>query len=405
MDKTLTLFAGAIIVVLLVAAGLSGAFNSLLSFAQGCPPIPTSIYSGAYFDGNNPNAAGLNVLSCKTIYRNNSIAQIGEVYQIQYETGFVSPIGTQESATYGLFLATESDYVATANKANSANLTASQSASASASVNATNAGSSGGGFTAQKWNAVASAERSISAILTSVGPYNNAVSGSSTTTTISGTGSSQAPPSSSPPTFSFTVLITSIDTWFTTLFANAVAYFNTPVNLFNIALSGVSSTNTTYPGNPVTATVSLTLNASQTSTAYKVGSSFAQSTQCSSFVYSNQTKQYVYQSSVVNQTTTKYTNTFTYTPMSVGVYDFGAACQSSNSTFASGAWSSWSALKVVAIQQVGIAVLHPNASTTSPTTSVTISNTNFYSTSGLTGAVSSFINGIVSFFTNLFKNL
>lgn len=126
---------------------------------------------------------------------------------------------------------------------------------------------------------------------------------------------------------------------------NLIPHSTTPsiMNLF--AISGVNSTvsaNIIYLGNTISTTLQLNIPSYLRTTSWVAGTTKMVDTSCGSYVWSNSTNTYVYESGIYNGTGSSYSPTLSYTPTSTGVYIVGAACITTNTTFTNGAWTSWS---------------------------------------------------------------
>lgn len=175
-------------------------------------------------------------------------------------------------------------------------------------------------------------------------------------------------------------------------------YFKVPSNLFSISYSGVNAKNITTSGTQINVSVIESIPAQYISNKWATGTNRVIRTYCGSYVYYNSTKAYVYESPVINMTSANYSNSFSFIPSEVGIYVIGSSCLSSNTTYANGVWSNWTTPSIIYQQNKAIAVVSQNTSVAAPVTSVNISNSFFDS---ISQDISSFINGILKFFTNL----
>ena len=359
-------FGGAVVVILLIVAGLSGAFNSLLSFAAGCK-LPASIFSAAYFNSSNPNSGGLNVASCGL--SNTNITYYG----INYETGFVSGIGTL-NAYSTVYVALSTSSVNIANSQNQGQITASKTNQTNDNTQAQETS----GISQQGWQAKSNAEAQVQAVLSAAINYNNKLVVSTTTTipaTCQGTNCvSVAPPSNI------------LNQWWTTLsnfFASVYKFLITPYAL-SISTNPANFT----VSQPFTTKVSLAIPAQwQTKNTTTSSGKNVQQTYCSYFVTNNQSV------NLVNPQPTPilvqggfYNTSFSFTPSSPQILVVGSLCRSDNVTYsyASGQWGQWSNWVTVANQSViakqGVTSLVPNP-------------------------ISGFFQGLINWFENLFKGL
>ena len=216
---------------------------------------------------------------------------------------------------------------------------------------------------------------------------------------------SQAPPATSPPASTpanfFSTISANIQALLLSIFNNFKAWFSLPTNIFSVGISGANfttATNTTYVNKTITINIAIILNKTQLTVPWVSGSSFVQETFCGSFVYYNNTKNFIYESSLMNMTTANYTNIINFKPTQTGVYVAGVSCQTTNATFSNGAWSAWSIPKVILLQQKPFAVIPQTVSITPPST-ITITNTSFFNS--IVTAIQNFINSIINFFKSL----
>lgn len=154
-----------IFIVILIVGGLFA--TKTLNFASGCQ-LPVGVYSGIYFNPNNPNSGGLNVPSCYVI--NPGVT----AYSINYESGFVTPLGTTEAYST-VYIASSS---ATASQANTQN----QGSLASSKANQTSDSAKGG----QLYTAEATDEGQLQSVINAAINSNNGGTTTSTTTICSG---------------------------------------------------------------------------------------------------------------------------------------------------------------------------------------------------------------------------
>lgn len=116
--------------------------------------------------------------------------------------------------------------------------------------------------------------------------------------------------------------------------------------LYNaFALSGVENNNLSYVGTPLSASFDIPISSANVTSQ---SGNNAVNTQCESFVFDNTTSQIVQSSAVKVVSTTSYSSSENYTPLSTGIYVFGAICQTSTTSFniANDTWSAWSVPKV-----------------------------------------------------------
>ena len=175
-------------------------------------------------------------------------------------------------------------------------------------------------------------------------------------------------------------------------------YFKIPSNLFSIGYSGVNAKNISTSGTQINVSVADSIPVQYISNKWTTGTNKVIRTYCGSYVYYNSTKAYVYESPVINMTIANYSNSFSFIPTAVGIYVLGSSCLTSNTTYANGVWSNWTTPSIIYQQNKAIAVVSKNTSVAAPVTSVNISSGFFGS---ISQDISSFIDGILRFFTNL----
>ncbi len=221
---------------------------------------------------------------------------------------------------------------------------------------------------------------------------------STTTSTIIATNDSTSPPVQKDNTSFFGTIQNSIQSFINNILSSISHYFNVPSNLFSISYSGVNSKNITTVGTKINVSVIESIPNQYLSNKWSTGINKVVQTYCGSYVYYNSTEAYVYESPVINMTTANYSNSFSFIPTAVGIYVLGSSCLTSNTTYANGVWSNWTTPSIIYQQNKAIAVVSKNTSVAAPVTSVNISNGFFGS---ISHDISSFIDGILKFFTNL----
>ena len=412
-QANLTIIALAVIIIIVAAVSLiaGGFIGHLLNIAYTLP-LPTQIYSGTVYGSSSqlinqntgaPQSSGLVVSGAYYQGTTGAVIFPTDWYQIFYN-GQNNQL--QDAGVTNLYVAINKTGGAYAAQSDVSQLPginstiASYSSEYSANEKAATCGPNGG--TCNVEEAYVQAFTQIRNVMLAAISYNNGIANqgsgtTSATTTISG--SSTTPPGSSPSTFSFATLEANIGSFFTNLFASLSAYFNTPINLLSVNVAGAQAKNISYPNIQLTGQVNVAIPSQYISTPYIIGLTTVRNTQCASFVYQNSTKTYVYQSPLFNATTTSYKFNFTYTPTLVGIYDFGAACQTSTVSFSGGAWGAWTAPNTILINQTAIDVLNPTVSTIPPSTTVTIGIASIES--GISSAITSFLNAIAAFFKSL----
>lgn len=142
---------------------------------------------------------------------------------------------------------------------------------------------------------------------------------------------SNMPPTVAPPSFNYVNLKTQ-------------APSHSILNLLAIGGSVNTSPSYTiaYVGHAITNTVTLNIPSNLRTTSWSAGMTKMVNTQCGAYVWQNSTHSYLYESPINNGTGAAFSNTIIYTPTATGVYIFGAACVTTNTTFSNGVWSAWS---------------------------------------------------------------
>lgn len=351
----------AIIIAIVVIGALFA--TGILDFALGCS-LPTSVYSGTYFNSGSPNTAGLNIASCGLV--NTGV----NYYSINYEAGFVSPIGTPQAYST-IYLASTSATAAQANAQNQGQLTSSQ---ANSTADARQASTSTGA-TQQLYQTKANDELQLQNIISAAISYNNALT--TPTTTIPGA-STTIPTQIQPPQNLLGQFYSDLQS----LYNELVAFLITPIQ-FSVA----TSQNFTV-SQPFTTQISLPIpSKGQTQNTTLSTGKLVQQTYCSYFVLNNDS------ASLLNPQPTPvlvqgafYNTSFSYVPSTRAILVTGGLCRSDNITYSaiSGSWGKWSNWTTVAnesaIAKAGITTISPNPLTT-------------------------FLNGIATWFNNLLKSL
>lgn len=221
------------------------------------------------------------------------------------------------------------------------------------------------------------------------------LSGSTTTIKMNTTLQSSPP---SPPAWSWTSLLSGITSFFNSIISSLAQYFAVPSgNLFSVGVQNLQAVNTTYINTNLN--ISTSLQVANVSNAWSAGVNKVTRTSCASYIIQNKTYSYLYQSPVVNQTSSTYSYNFYFKPTIIGVVVIGASCLSSSTTYNNGAWSVWSTPVLAAQTNRAIAVVSLNTSLNAPVTSVPISNSNFFSSLG------NFFAGIIQAIANFFSSL
>jgi len=122
--------------------------------------------------------------------------------------------------------------------------------------------------------------------------------------------------------------------------------------LYSIGISGVNASNITYVGTNLSVSVSLAIPSQYFTTTWNPNVTTMVHTACASFVYSNATKGYVFESPIVNMSSSPYTDTFNYKISAPGYYAVGGVCESENTTWnpTTHTWSNWTSPKPVVLQ-------------------------------------------------------
>ena len=173
-----------------------------------------------------------------------------------------------------------------------------------------------------------------------------------------------------------------INSFLSILVANIAAFFK---QYFYFSISGlVQNSNTSVLGTIVIAKLSISINSANLT---QIGSNFAVNTQCAPFVYNNQTQQIVDSGQVSTVSISPYNTSIDYTAPSIGVYVYGAVCQTSKTTYnmSTNSWAAWSTPAIGAQQQFYAVKIVPQGTPSSPP--------NF----NLSQAIQDFINSILNF--------
>lgn len=319
----------------------------------GCPPLPSSIYSGPNYSfsafGYPPYqsvTSGLSYSGCRTIYSNSSLSTLAVNYSITYTTGYQAYAGGStpyiptpaDGVPAQVYVSANRSGVALSNMLDNASLAAAQQAladlKAQYATSSQNVGwcQSGTGLynPCQVNLADQNSESRLITVIQAAIAYNKAL-----LPVIS-----EGPPASSPPAFSFNAIISWLSGTLSYIYDNFVALFSMPVSF--AAGTNQTSQNVTYVSQQVSRDFSASIPANLRSTAWSLGTSKMVNTQCATYVYQNSSKSFVYQGAVVNATQPYYNATVTYVPQQAGVYVFGISCETSNATFTT-SWGAWSA--------------------------------------------------------------
>lgn len=197
----------------------------------------------------------------------------------------------------------------------------------------------------------------------------------------------------------FSQLQSSVVSFMNSIISSISQYFKVPSNLFTIGYSGVNAKNITTVGTDINVSISESIPSQYLSNEWTTGVNKAVQTFCGSYTYYNSTKSYIYESPVINMTSANYSDSFSFVPQNIGIYVVGSSCLSSNTTYANGEWSNWTAPSIIYQQDKAIAVVSKNYSVSAPVTSVNISSSNFFGS--ILQDLSNFMNGAMKFFTSL----
>ena len=141
---------------------------------------------------------------------------------------------------------------------------------------------------------------------------------------------SSMPPSIAPPSYNYALIPHATSQTLGSIFAFSGGV-NTTVNA-----------NIIYLGNTITTTLQLDIPSNLRTTTWTPGVTKMVATSCGSYVWSNTTNTYVKESGIYNGSGSVIGSNLSYTPTSIGIYIFGLACVTSNTTFSNGAWTAWS---------------------------------------------------------------
>ncbi len=139
---------------------------------------------------------------------------------------------------------------------------------------------------------------------------------------------STTPPAIAPPGYNYGLIPHTTSHAISGLFSFSVVNSTVPANVV-------------YLGNTITTTLQLNIPANLRTTTWASGITKMVDTSCGSYIWSNSTSTYVYESGIYNGTGSVYSQTLSYKPTSVGIYIFGEACVTTNTTFSNGAWTAW----------------------------------------------------------------
>ncbi len=161
--------------------------------------------------------------------------------------------------------------------------------------------------------------------------------------------------------------------------------------LYSIGISGVNASNITYVGTNLSVSVNLAVPSQYFTTTWNPNVTTMVHTACASFVYSNATKGYVFESPIVNVSSSPYTYSFSYKITAPGYYAIGGVCESENTTWNPTAhtWSNWTTPKPVVLQLQPIYVIVSSQPPKAQT--ITINNV----LSNIIIAIQNFIAGIL----------
>ncbi len=122
--------------------------------------------------------------------------------------------------------------------------------------------------------------------------------------------------------------------------------------LYSIGISGINASNITYVGTNLSVSVNLAIPSQYFTTAWNPNITTMVHTACASFIYSNNTKNYIFESPIVNMSSSPYTYSFNYKISNPGYYAIGGVCESENTTWnpTTHTWSNWTAPKPVVLQ-------------------------------------------------------
>ncbi len=152
------------------------------------------------------------------------------------------------------------------------------------------------------------------------------------------------------------------------------------LHLFSIGIKGVNSQNLTNVGTNLLVNINIAVPSQYLSTKWNSNDTRVVVTKCGGFVFSNNTQSFVYQTPLVNESSSPFIDSFNYTIPSAGYYAVGGVCESESTTWNSTTheWNNWTAPKPIETQIQPIDAVGNSGAQIQPQPPKTITINNIY---------------------------